>query len=229
MNARDIMTRDVVTVGPDVTVAEIARVLLQRHISGVPVIEDGKVVGIVSEGDLIHRQEIGTEKRRGSWWLRLCAGERSPVDFIKSHGVAARDVMTHQVVTVTEDAPLDEIADLFEEHHIKRVPVVRNGKLVGIISRANLLQALASAPRSESPATGDGEEIRTKLLQILNLEAWWRPHTSHIVVSDGVVHIWGLDGPADVRDAARVAALNVASVHGVEDHRSARFDVLASE
>ena len=226
MNAQDIMTRDVLTVGPDVTVAEIARVLLQRHISGVPVIEDGKVVGVVSEGDLIHRQEIGTEKRRGSWWLRLCAGERSPVDFIKSHGVTARDVMTQPVVTVTEDTPLDEIADLFEDRGIKRVPVVRNGKLVGIISRANLLQALASAPHPEIPVTGDDEEIRTKLLHILNSQSWWHPHTSHVVVSDGVVHIWGLDGSADARDATRVAALNVAGVRDVEDHRTKQHGIL---
>lgn len=226
MNAHDIMTRDVVTVGPEVTVAEIAKVLLQRHISGVPVIEDGKVIGVVSEGDLIHRQEIGTERRRGSWWLRLCAGERSPADFIKSHGVIARDVMTQPVITVAEDAPLDEIADLFEDRGIKRVPVVRDGKLVGIISRANLLQALASAPRPEIPVTGDDEEIRTELLHILNVQSWWHPHTSHVVVSEGVVHIWGLDGSADVRDATRVAALNIAGVRGVEDHRTKQHGIL---
>ncbi len=229
MNAHEIMTPEVHIVGPDVSVAEIARTLLKRHISGVPVIEDDKIIGIVSEGDLIHRQEIGTEKRPGSWWLRLCSGERSPIDFIKSHGVTARDVMTHPVITITEDTPLDEIADLFEKNGIKRVPVERDGKLVGIVSRANLLQALTAAPPLAKHHAGNDEGIRTELLRTLNAEPWWNNNASHLVVSDGVVHIWGFGGTADIRDATRIAALNVAGVRDIEDHRLENNILLQAE
>ncbi len=227
MKARDIMTREVVTVGPDTPVAGIAKVLLERRISGVPVMEDGEIVGIVSEGDLIHRWEIGTGKRAGSWWLKLFGGDQSPIDFIKIHGLSARDVMTRPAITVTEDAPLNQIADLFESRHIKRVPVTRDGKLAGIVSRANLVQALAAASiPAVTAAARDDDTIRDELMQTLNAQPWWHPHTSHVVVSEGVVHIWGLNGTVDAHEATRIAALNVAGVHQVEDHRIEQRDIL---
>ncbi len=230
MKARDVMTREVLTVGPETSVTEIAQVLLDRRISGVPVVEDDEIVGIVSEGDLIHRQEIGTEKRGGSWWLRLCAGDRSPVDYIKVHGVTAHDVMTRNTITVTEDTPLNEIADLFETRHIKRVPVVRAGKLVGIVSRANLLQALAAAAVPERTAAAkDDDTIRDELIETLDAEPWWHSLTSHLMVTEGVVHIWGLNGSLDQRDAIRIAALNIAGVREVEDHRVEQRNILVSE
>lgn len=230
MKARDIMTREVLTIGPDTPVAEIAKMLLERRISGVPVIADGEIVGIVSEGDLIHRWEIGTDKRAGSWWLKLFGGDQSPVDFIKIHGLSARDVMTRPAITVTEDAPLNQIADLFESRHIKRVPVTRDGKLVGIVSRANLVQALAAASiPAVTAAARDDDTIRDELMQTLNAQPWWHPHTSHVIVSEGVVHIWGLNGTVDAHEAARIAALNVAGVHQVEDHRIERRDILQAD
>lgn len=230
MKARDIMTREVVTIGPDTPVAEIAKVLLERRISGVPVIEDDEIVGIVSEGDLIHRREIGTETRAGSWWLNLFGGDQSPIDFIKIHGMSARDVMTRPAITVTEGAPLNQIADLFESRHIKRVPVTRDGRLVGIVSRANLVQALAAASiPEETAAAGDDDTIRDELMQTLNAQPWWHPHTSHVIVSEGVVHIWGLNGTVDAHEATRIAALNVAGVHQVEDHRIERRDILQAD
>lgn len=230
MKARDIMTREVLTIGPDTPVAEIANVLLARRISGVPVIEDDEIIGIVSEGDLIHRREIGTERRAGSWWLKLFGGDRSPLDFIKIHGLSARDVMTRPAITVTEDAALNQIADLFERRHIKRVPVTRDGRLVGIVSRANLVQALAAASIPKATAAAkDDDTIRGELLETLNAQPWWHRHTSHVIVSEGVVHIWGLDGTVDAHDATRIAALNVTGVRAVEDHRIERRDLLQAE
>ncbi len=230
MKARDVMTREVVTIGPDTPVAEIAKVLLERRISGVPVIEGDEIVGIVSEGDLIHRQEIGTERRAGSWWLKLFGGDRSTLDFIKIHGLTARDVMTRPAITVTEDTPLNRIADLFESRHVKRVPVARNGRLVGIVSRANLVQALAAASVPKATAAArDDDTIRDELLQTLNAEPWWTPLTSHVIVSEGIVHIWGLNGTVDAHDAARIAALNVAGVREVEDHRIDQRSIVGAD
>ena len=229
MKAREIMTSNVLTVGPDATIVEIAATLLDHRISGMPVVEDGRIIGIVSEGDLIHRDEIGTGTRRLSWWMRPWRRDRSPVYYIKVHGVTARDVMTHPAITVTEDTPLNEIADLFGFRHIKRVPVERDGRLVGIISRADLLQALARRAPTRRPIPAYDEDIRTALLDTLKAQPWWQQHTSHVMVSNGVVHIWGLDGTTDERDAARIAALNVAGVRKVEDHRIARRNMLEAE
>jgi CBS domain-containing protein len=229
MKAREIMTSNVRTIGPDATIVEIAATLLDHRISGMPVVEDGRVIGIVSEGDLIHREEIGTGTRRLSWWKRPWRRDRSPVDYIKVHGVTARDVMTHPAITVTEDTPLNEIADLFGSRRIKRVPVERDGRLVGIISRADLLQALARRVPARRPIPAYDEDIRTALMDTLKAQPWWQQHTSHVMVSNGVVHIWGLDGTTDERDAARIAALNVAGVRKVEDHRIARRNMLEAE
>ena len=230
MKARDVMTREVVSIGPETPIVEIAKVLLERRISGVPVIDGDEIVGIVSEGDLIHRQEIGTERRAGSWWLKLFGGDRSPLDFIKIHGLTARDVMTRPVITVTEDTPLNRIADLFESRHVKRVPVARDGRLVGIVSRANLVQALAAASVPKATAAArDDDTIRDELLQTLNAEPWWNPHISHVIVSEGIVHIWGLNGTVDAHEAARIAALNVAGVREVEDHRIDQGSIVGAD
>lgn len=228
MKAREIMTRDVRTVGPDTTVTEIAKILLEQRISGVPVVEDGLIIGIVSEGDLIHRREIGADRRGGSWWLKLFKGEHSTVDFIKIHGLTARDVMTRPAVTVGEETPLNEIADLFEARQIKRVPVEKDGRLVGIVCRANFLQALADSVAA-NPAAAEDQAILVELLKSLKPEPWWHPHTSHLMVSEGVVHVWGLDGAVDERDAIRIAALNVAGVREVEDHRIEPRSVMYAE
>ena len=150
MQARDIMTERVITVGPETTVREIATLLLERRISAVPVVEEsGEIVGIVSEGDLIHRNEIGTELRGRSWWLRLFDDSAALAErYSKSHGAKARDVMTRDVVSVDETVSLADIAELLETKHIKRVPVIRDGRLAGIVSRADLVRALAAIPRA---------------------------------------------------------------------------------
>ena len=174
MQARDVMTTNVVTVTPDVAVEEIARLLLERNISGVPVVDgDDAVLGIVSEGDLMRRPETGAAPRR-SWWLEFAASSRwRAAEYIRSHGVTAGDIMTRDVVTVAETANMGEIAEILEERKIKRVPVVRDGKLVGIVSRSNLLQALVARRKEISRAVSvDDHTIREEVLKTILDQGW---------------------------------------------------------
>lgn len=145
MRADDIMSVDVITVAPDAEITEVARTLIANHISAVPVVnEAGGVIGIVSEGDLMRRPESGTE-RHPSWWLTFLADTQERAqEFVKSHGQYAKDVMSPKVITVTPETPMEDIAEILEKNRIKRVPVVQDGKLVGIVSRANLLQGLVA-------------------------------------------------------------------------------------
>jgi CBS domain-containing protein len=227
MKASDIMTFPVFTVGPDAQVREIAALLFERRISAVPVVDGGALVGIVSEADLLHRQEMGTAclGRGGSWWLRLFGANPSVDDYVKSHARRARDVMTRHVVTVSPGASLADVAELLEVCGIGRVLVVDAGKLVGIVSRSNLVQALAvkTGPADESRAADD-QSIRRSLLEELERQDWWRIDRSNVIVTDGVVHFWGMIDSDDARPAARVASENIPGVRGVEDHRLLSYD-----
>jgi len=217
LTAADVMTPDVITVSPQTPVREIAALLHARRISGVPVVEGGRLVGIVSEGDLIgHAAAIG--ERRRSWWLSLFADERAMADdYAKTHGRVARDVMTGDVITVEETTSLAEIARLLERHRIKRVPVVRAGTLVGIVTRSNLLQALAARSVSTGLAPDD-KVIRDRLNRELQDQPWARLGLKNIVVENGVVHLFGIADSEEERRALRVAAENVSGVVRVEDH-----------
>lgn len=228
MKASDIMTSPVITVGPQTPIPEIAALLLEHRISGVPVLEDGRLVGLVSEADLLHRHEIGTDRTApaGSGWLRLFGADRSAGEYIKSHAGQARDIMTREVVSIGPDTPVAEIVPLLETRAIKRVPVLRGKELVGIVSRANLIQALAAKGRSaKATRPGNDEAIRGRLIAELERQPWWRPLSSNVIVAEGVVHYWGIIDSNDERDAARVAAENVAGVRRVEDHRFMMYDV----
>ena len=220
MQARDIMTTTVVTASPQMPVRELARLLLKHNISAVPVVDtDNRILGIVSEGDLMRRAEVGTERHR-SWWLSLLAGaEDLARDYVKSHGRRADDIMTRDVVTITEDMPAGEIAGLLEKRRIKRVPVVRDRHLVGIVSRADLLRGLATRPRQpEAASSADDRAIRDRLLRELRAAAWASPILISVVVTEGVVHLWGLVRTDAERQALRVAANNTPGVHSVADH-----------
>jgi len=222
MQASDIMSPPVVSVGPDTSVKEIASLLLEKRISGVPVLDQGRLVGLVSEGDLLHRHEIGTEhtKRTGSWWLRMFSTGETAADYVKAHGRRARDVMTPEVETVMPDTPVAEIATLLESHGIKRVPVMHDGQLVGIVSRANLVQALAGMREAAARVTPPADQaIRGRLKAELERQSWWGRAASNVIVTDGVVHYFGTFQSDDQQDAARVAAENIPGVRRVEDHR----------
>jgi len=218
MKAKDVMTTKVATVGPDMPVNAIAALLLERHISAVPVIDDDRrILGIVSEGDLMRR---GETERRPSWWLAAFSNaEELAREFTKTRGIRAKDVMTREVLTVTEETPIATIAELLEKRRIKRVPVVRDGRIVGIVSRADLLRALAVQDiKPMVPVTQDDRVIRDQLLAVLKREPWADTHLLNILVSDGVVHLWGLVGSDAEQKALRVAAETIPGVRGVEDH-----------
>jgi CBS domain-containing protein len=218
MKARDVMVAPVITVKPYSTVREVAKTLVDRRISAVPVVDDaGKVVGIISEGDLMHRAETGTE-RRYRWWIRLVGGDASlPTDYIKAHARRAADIMTQNVITATPETPLDEIAVLLERNSIKRVPIVREGQLVGIVSRANLVQALATMPRGLEIPLSD-TNIREKLLSHLKEQPWADTHLLNVIVTDGVVSLWGVTSSESERKAIRVAAEATPGVRAVNNH-----------
>lgn len=215
MQVRDVMTKHVVTVNPDASVREVARVLLNNRISAVPVLDSqGHLLGVLSEGDLMRRTESGTEDRR-SWWLSFMAELRAE-SFVKSHGLTAKEVMTREVVSVSEEMPLEEVATLLERHRIKRVPVMRDGKLVGIVSRANLLHGLAvQHPMQENPK--DDRAIRAAIMATLEQLGLAR-HFLNVVVSDGAVQLWGATQSESERDAVRIAAETTPGVRRVENN-----------
>ena len=226
MNAQDVMVSPVVTVGEHATVQEVAKLLIDQRISAVPVVDAaGKLVGIVTESDLMRRAEIGTE-RHYSWWLSLLADARTlATDYIKSHAASVKDVMTRGVKTVTPDTPLHEIAELFEKNHIKRVPIVsKSGDLIGIVSRANIIQAIASA-RPRLDISLPDAAIRSRLLDELKKQPWTRAHKLNVTVTGGVVELWGFVENEQERDAIKVAAEAIPGVTAINDHllRAAAF------
>ena len=220
MRAMDVMTTDVITVDPETTVQALATLLAERGISGAPVVDaSGRLVGVISEGDLLHRAEIGTARRhrerRRSWWLDHFASDLAR-DYIKSHGRTVKDIMTRDVATVTEDTDLGDVAALLEAKRIKRVPVMREGKVVGIISRANIVRAVG-ATKGAPPREGEGDDrsIRASLLAELGARVW----PEDIIVRDGIVHFWiSEDEPTEKRQALRVAAETIPGVRGIEEH-----------
>ncbi|MDN2565558.1 CBS domain-containing protein [Aquibium sp. A9E412] len=221
LQARDVMTREVVTVQPQTPVREVAQRLVERRISAVPVVDgDGRLVGIVSEGDLMRRPETGAERRR-SWWLFLVADAADQArDYVKTHGTTAADVMTRDVVAVAEDTDLAEIATLLERNRIKRVPVLTDGRLVGIVSRANLLHGLVAATggaRSEAAPSGDDLAVRQALEEAI-AETGVRREFLNMVVSDGVAQIWGAVESAAEKQAVQVAAERTAGITRVENN-----------
>ena len=221
MQAKDVMTANVISVSPDTTVEEIAELLLSKHISGVPVVDArGKLVGIVSEGDLMRRSDQETERPR-SWWLTFLSGSQREEarDFVKSHGRCAEDVMTREVESVTETTPIAEIAALLEKHRIKRVPVLRDGTLVGIVSRANLLQGLA-AHKGKLPSAVDADDatVRKAVLARLDQESWVTHHSLNVTVSNGKVELWGWVESEDEKRAITLAVESVPGVKKLEAH-----------
>ena len=220
MQARDVMTTKLVTAEPDMPVRDIAKLMLAHRISGIPIVDKSqRVLGMVSEGDLMRRPESETE-RQSSWWLEAVFSPRDKADdYIKAHGTKAGDVMTRDVQTVGEDMPVREVARLLEAHRIKRVPVVSDGKLVGIISRANLLHGLvARMPEGSIAAAADDRTVRGALLRTLSEEAGLNTAMINVIVTDGIVQLWGLVDSAREKKAAQLAAEATAGVKSVENY-----------
>jgi CBS domain-containing protein len=218
MEAKDVMTRTIVSVEPDATVLQAAQLMLQHHISGLPVVDaSGKLVGILSEGDFLRRRETATERRRSRWLEFLMGPGKIASEYTRSHGSKVSDVMTENVMTVDEDAKIEAIVELMEKRRIKRVPVVKNGKLTGIVTRSNLLHAMVSIARVVPPAPQSDEETREQLLAELKKKDW-APAMTNVVVRDGVVELWGAILDERQREAMRVAAENIPGVKEVKDH-----------
>ena len=218
MRAVDVMVRDVVTVHPDTGVADAVKLLAEYDVSALPVLDDaGNLVGMLSEADLIHRVEIGTEKRRAWWQEALTGASTLAADFAKSHGKKVGEVMAAGVVSVSEDTPLSEIAALLERKRIKRVPVVKDGKLVGIVSRSNLIQALASVVDRVDQHDETDRQIRLELLSRLQQQPWTDFGSRNITVGNRVVHLWGLVGSDAERKALLALAEGVPGVSRVAD------------
>ena len=222
MLVKDIMRPGAVSVTPDMVFSDVVAVMLREHISVVPVVDRGAIVGLVREADIMHRREIGTQRDPAArpWWLRLITGEQCPASYVESHAVKVADIMMTRVVSVAEDTTIPEVVDLLDARSLRRVPVVKAGQLVGSIGRSDLVRALAEAtnpPEREQPM--DDDAIHRALRAELESQPWWYPTQSRFTVTDGVVHFRGLVESADEVHAARVAAERLPGVNGIVDHR----------
>ncbi len=219
MKAKDVMTSPVISVEPDESIWQAVRTMLQRHISGLPVIDkQGRLVGIVSEGDFLRRAETGTQRRRARWLEFLIGPGRLADEYTRSHGRKIGDIMTPDPLTVTEETSLDEVVRTMEKRRIKRLPVVRGNVAVGILTRANLVHALAGVARELMPTTASDEAIRTRLLTELAKEAWAPVALIDVMVRNGVVELWGAITEERQRAALVAAAENVPGVKAVHEH-----------
>jgi CBS domain-containing protein len=218
MRAHQIMTRPVITVAPETPIVEAANTMLQRHISGLPVVDKaGQLVGIISEGDFIRRSEIGTQRRRGRFLKFILGSGKEATDFVREHGRKVAEIMTSDPLTINEDTDLEKIVEMMEKNNVKRLPVMRGHKLVGIVSRSNLLQAVASLAREIPDPTADDDHIRNRIIDTLKKNTWC-PFGLSVTVRDGIVHLSGVITEERSRQAAIVAAENVTGVKKVHDH-----------
>ena len=221
MQAQEVMTRDVIAVGPDTTVGEIAAILVRHRISAVPVLAgDRQLIGIVSQTDLAHRSETGTEKRR-KWWLEVFDDpDVKAREYVKSHGFRAQDVMTRFVISVPQNASLAEVADALDTHGIRQVPVLAGGKVVGMISRADIVRKLAEARLTTAAARPDNGALQKAIWDRIKAQPWLKSAFVNLAVKDGVVHLWGAVDSDEQRRALRVLVEGVSGVRKVEDHVS---------
>ena len=218
MRAYQIMNPRVTTVHVDTPIAEAADLMLRKRISGLPVVDAaGKLVGIVSEGDFLRRSEIGTRHRRSNWLEFFVGPGKLASEFVREEGRMVRDVMSADPVTITEEATVEEIVRLMEQKGIKRLPVMRGDALIGIVTRANLLQAVANLARNAKGPTVDDDAVRNAILSNLGKQPWC-PMGLNVVVRNGIADLSGIITDDRQREAAIVAARNIAGVKAVHDH-----------
>lgn len=220
MNVADVMTQPAITVTPETTIAEAARLLLQHRISGLPVVDQGEtVVGVFTEGDLLRRIETGTERRHAGWLEFLIAPGRLAEEYAHANARKVGEVMTTDVVAVAPQEPLAEVVRLMERHHIKRLPVIEKGRLVGIVSRANLVQALLdNLPKPAGKAAAGDVEIRERILAEIAKQPWGPRASVDVRVAGGIVELYGSITDERQRAALQVLAENAPGVKAVQDH-----------
>jgi CBS domain-containing protein len=219
MNAADVMTSDVLTLNAEASVLDAARTMLRNRVSGMPVVDwNGKLVGMLTEGDLLRRAETGTERHRSHWLELLLGPGRAAADYTVAHARKVSEVMTDQVISIAPDATLEQAVATMERHKVKRLPVVAGGKLVGIVSRADFLRALIEQAEKNAVAPANDEEIRTRIQAEFDRQAWAPRAAMRIAVTNGTVELSGSITDERERVALRVLCENVAGVKGVVDH-----------
>src|SRR5450631_1043771 len=202
MRAHQIMTRPVISVTPETTIVDAANTMLQKHVSGLPVVDAaGKLIGIISEGDFIRRAEIGTQRKRGRWLSFLAGADQIAADFVHAHGRKVGEIMTPDPLTVTEDTPLDQIAGIMEDNDIKRLPVVRGKRLVGIVTRSDFLAAVAELIRNAPNRPAADDDLRRAVSAAI-AQATWRPCRLNVTVRDGIVSLRGVVKSDKAKQAA---------------------------
>ena len=223
MQAHEVMTRNVVTASPSAHVGELANLMVKNRISAIPiVVENNHLVGIVTESDLLHRHETHTERKR-KWWVELLVDpDAKSRELIKSQAVKAEDLMTRLVVTVKEATPLAEVAYILDSHRIRRVAVVRDGALVGIVSRADLVRALAAATQAIATTTTDNGALHKAVYDAIQSQPWINTLYMSFTVNDGVVELTGYANSADQKKALRVLVESVPGVKEVIDRLQPR-------
>ena len=218
MRAHQIMSKDVITVTPHTSLQDAANIMLRCHLSGLPVVtDDGRLAGIISESDFMRRAETGTARRRSAILQFFAGPGKLAEDFVHERGRKVEDVMRREVITVNEQTTLGELVEIMEKHGVKRLPVMSGGALVGIVTRANLLQAVSNLAREIPDPTADDDHIRNRIYKAVHA-ADWRPAGFQVTVRNGVVHLHGIIFDDQVRRATVVAAENVSGVKEVHDH-----------
>lgn len=219
MIVADVMTRNCITVAPGATVEDAVNLMLGRHISGLFVVDEaGELAGVITEGDLLRREELGTQRNR-PWWLRLLASPaRQALDFTRANGRHVRDVMTADVLSIASDAPLEDAVESMEKYRIKRLPVTERGHVVGVISRSDLLRALIGRERTAEPLATDDRSIRNAIMTALEAQSWAPATTLNVTVSAAVADIWGTITNEEERRGIRVLVENTPGVKTVHDH-----------
>jgi len=217
MKARDVMTGRVISIETDAPIMRAVQLMLQNRISGLPVVgRKGELVGMVTEGDFLRRGEIGTQRRRNRWLEFLIGPGRLADEYVHARGRKVDEGMSREPITVTEDTALDEVVRLMERHRIKRLPVLREGTLAGIVTRANIMHALVSLAAETRAPAGDDASIREQILAECATQSW--APMSNVVVRNGVVELWGAITDERERAALIVASENVPGVKAVHDH-----------
>jgi CBS domain-containing protein len=225
MKASDVMTKRVISIEPQATIVQAIRLMLKNHLSGLPVLDrSGKLVGVITEGDFLHRREIGTERKHNAWFVAVFGPEQSTRDYVRAHGIKVGELMTRQPITVNEDTSLDRVVHLMERHHIKRLPVLRKNKVVGIISRANLMRALASIHRASPETSRNDQEIRRRIVADIEKENWAYGTDVMVLVRDGIVDLCGTINDSSQRAALKALVREKSGVRKLYDHLCLKDD-----
>jgi CBS domain-containing protein len=219
MKASEVMTSRVISIEPDATIVQAIKLMLKNHVSGLPVVDRmGKLVGMITEGDFLHRREIGTEIERNAWLVAFFGPDQSAQDYVRGHGVKVAELMTRPPITVDEDTSLDQVVHSMERHRIKRVPVLRKHKVVGIISRANLLRALLSIHRSAPKTSRNDQEIRERIVADIEKQDWAYGSDIMVLVRDGIVDLCGTLSDSSQRGALKALVSEKSGVRKLYDH-----------